>query len=101
MLICRPLPPVRVPEKVTDGAGVGTSDRSVTGMVDTDVKAGPAASVSTTDPDWSPGVAGVGTVRVIDFETPGARVRLDVESWPKEAQAAVVAPNRTGPTVPP
>ena len=88
------MPPVRVPEKVTDGAGAGTSERSVTGMVVSRVNAGEAAALfSTISPAWSPGCAGVGTVSVTLADVLGASVTELVDRLPKFCQVAVLAWN--------
>ncbi len=90
------VPPVSVPVNVVDGAGVGTSDRRVTGTVVTAVKAGVApASVSTREP----GLVTRGARRRHGQASPAPRRRgrasaTTGDSVPNGAQGAALAPNR-------
>ena len=94
MLGVRPLPPVRVPVTVVDGAGAGSSERSVTGTEVTSYgeKAGWRAELRRIiDSAWSPGWAGVETVSVKVREASGASVTEIADSLPKRRQVAVLA----------
>src|SRR5215472_7053186 len=94
MLGARPLPPVSVPVKVVVGAGTGTSDLSVTGMVVTAANPGWLAVLcSTIDPPASPGLLGVLTFREKLLDAPGARVIECFDSEPKDLNVDVVARN--------
>src|SRR5215469_12004042 len=94
MLGARPLPPVSVPVKVVVGAGAGTSDRSVTGIVVTAANPGWLAELrSTIAPASSPGWLGVLTFSVKLLDAPGARVIECLVSEPKDVNLDVVARN--------
>src|SRR5260370_5585011 len=94
MLAERPLPPVSVPSKVAVGAGVGTSERSVTGMVVTSANAGVVAElVASIAAAWSPGFAGVETVSVTLPDAPGAKVSEFFDSAPNGCATEVVTRN--------
>src|SRR5215472_8584050 len=94
MLGARPLPPVSVPAKVVVGAGTGTSDLSVTGIVVVAANPGSLATAcSTIEPAVSPGLAGVLTFSLKLLDAPGARVTECLDSEPKGLNVDVVARN--------
>src|ERR1700761_2055587 len=93
----RPLPPVSTPLNVpVTPRPVFTSPRSVTGTL----TASPALD-STSEPLESPDPAAALAVTCTVPDAPGASVSEAGDTVPKVVRCAVVAPNCTGPAVPP